>query len=378
MMLVIILVSSLCAREMTSIDPNGPHERSRTEDRIGNVETVMASMKREMIEVKAEMASLSADVKMITLNMLTVLKELKMITNGVNVGRNGDVISEGPYENKDDVLDQRVQRLESPKATINRNIDDLYVQLNDTDLEQRVTVLELQMTIVTDELIILTETVVDAEEDVDNVEGQVTVILADQVIQDGRLLELETDAEELQGSVNNLQLSVLTLEINDAELNATIEEVRTGLMEVNAPVNQQNAELDQLGENLEELTSMVDDIDTRMSEFELNGTVAFHAYLTAYASIPVGSVVIFQEDYVNIGGGYDVTTGDFTVPTGKAGLYYFYVHFSHAVGKEGDFYLQVSDTVICRSVGDDDSGNDSSSSSSSCVANLTEGMIFYT
>ena len=229
------------------------------------------------------------------------------------------------------------------------------------------------MTTVTDELIILTETVADAEEDVDNVEGQVTVILADQVIQDDRLLELETDAEEFEGSVNILQLSVLNLVVNDAEFNVTIEELSTGLIELNATVERHDAELDELGENLEDLTSMVDDIDARLSEFELNGTVAFHAYLTAYTSIPIGSVVIFQEDYVNIGSGYDVTTGYFTVPTGKAGFYYFYIHLTHEEGELGDFYIFMNDTGTCRSIGDDETSSDSSSSSCGSVVNLQEG-----
>ena len=52
MLLVIIFISSLCAIEVTSIDPNVPHEPTRIEDRIGNVETEIASMKREMIEVE--------------------------------------------------------------------------------------------------------------------------------------------------------------------------------------------------------------------------------------------------------------------------------------------------------------------------------------
>ena len=350
-----------------SIDRNVRTETLNIDDRIGSIEAEMASM-------KTEMASLSADVRMLTMNMMTVLNELKTIRDGVDVDRSYENVLEDPYQNTNFVLDQWVKRFKNNDIS-NANLDDLSVQLNDTDLEERVTILEFQMTTVTDELIILTVTVADTEEDVDNVEGQVTVILADQVIQDERLLELETDKEGLEGSVNNLQLSVLNLEVNNAGFNATIEELSTGLMDVNATVGRHDAELDELQENLEDLTSMVDGIDVRLSEFELNGTVASHAYLTAYTSIPVGSAVIFQEDYVNIGSGYDVTAGDFTVQTGKAGLYYFYVHFTHSTGQLGDFRLLVNNTETCRSLGDDDSGSDSSSSSCSCVANLGEGII---
>ena len=170
---------------------------------------------------------------------------------------------------------------------------------------------------------------------------------------------------------------MLTLELSDDAFNGTIKELNTGLLDLNTTVKGHDNELDQLHDDLENLALVADDIDSRLSEFEFNGTVAFHAYLTGYTSIPEGSVVIFQEDYLNIEGGYDVTTGDFTVTTGKAGLYYFYVHLSHQAGQTGDFYLMVNDTVACRSVGDDDSGSDSSSSSCSVITLLEEGMIKY-
>ena len=60
--------------------------------------------------------------------------------------------------------------------------------MNDTTIEERVTILEFQMAD-------LTEEVTDLSEDVDVVDGEVAVILADQVIQDERILELEEDSE---------------------------------------------------------------------------------------------------------------------------------------------------------------------------------------
>ena len=60
--------------------------------------------------------------------------------------------------------------------------------MNDTTIEERVTILEFQMAD-------LTEEITDLGEDVDVIDGEVAVILADQVIQDERILELEAETE---------------------------------------------------------------------------------------------------------------------------------------------------------------------------------------
>ena len=374
-MLFLVFILLLGLSKVTSADRNFPLESLHVDDRIEEREDEIALIRSDIDSVKAEVRSLSGDVKFLTASVMTILKELKTIKDGINLNE-GEILADA-LENRNIEHDQILKRPESEMSTFNANIDDRSGQQNDTDLEQRVTVLEFQMMTVTEDLTTLTETVADAEEDVDNVEGQVTVILADQVIQDERLLLLETETVEIEVSVNNLQLSVLTLELSDAEFNSSIQELNTGLAELNSTVERHETEIGQLDDDLENLALVVDDIDARLSEFELNGTVAFHAYLTAYTSIPEDSVVIFQEDYVNIGGGYDVMTGDFTVPTGKAGLYHFYIHLSHMASQTGDFYLMVNDTVTCRSVGDDDTGSDSSSSSCSVIALLEEGMIKY-
>ena len=60
--------------------------------------------------------------------------------------------------------------------------------LNDTTIEERVTILEFQMADVT-------EDVTDIGDEVDVITGEVAVIFADQVIQDERILELEAESE---------------------------------------------------------------------------------------------------------------------------------------------------------------------------------------
>ena len=71
----------------------------------------------------------------------------------------------------------------------------------------------------------------------------------------------------------------------------------------------------------------IEAVNEQLSKLEVNGTVAFHVFLHEYTSIPIDSTVLFGQVYTNLGTGYDVTTGVFTVPPGGDGLYYFYAHF---------------------------------------------------
>ena len=51
------------------------------------------------------------------------------------------------------------------------------------------------------------------------------------------------------------------------------------------------------------------DLDTRWSQLELDNTLAFHVVLASYSSLPEESVLIFDEVNINIGNGYDATSG---------------------------------------------------------------------
>ena len=63
-------------------------------------------------------------------------------------------------------------------------------ELQNATIEERVILLETQMEIVNG-------AIADIEDDVDNLEGQVTVLFGDQVIQDEQLLELGTATESV-------------------------------------------------------------------------------------------------------------------------------------------------------------------------------------
>ena len=84
-----------------------------------------------------------------------------------------------------------------------------HILLNDTTIEERVTILEFQMASLTEdvtdleleitdlgsEVTDLGVEVIDLGDEVDVIDGEIAVILADQVIQDDRILELEAETE---------------------------------------------------------------------------------------------------------------------------------------------------------------------------------------
>ena len=208
---------------------------------------------------------------------------------------------------------------------------------NDTNLEERVTALEFQMAnvqgdidVITDDVINLDVALTDLDEDV---EAQITIILADistiqsdQSVQDNRLLVIESDVEGFEADVAAIGEELSRLEETNLKLNSSLEELTETL----------DQSIDALEETDAELTSSIldahDDIGSanqRLSRLEVNGTVAFQAFLDEYTSIPISSIVIFDQVYTNLASGYDVTAGVFTVPPGGEGLYYFYSHFRY-------------------------------------------------
>ena len=66
--------------------------------------------------------------------------------------------------------------------------------MNDT-IEERVTILEFQMADLTEDVTYLELEITDVGDEVDVIDGEIAVILAAQVIQDERILELEADSE---------------------------------------------------------------------------------------------------------------------------------------------------------------------------------------
>ena len=160
----------------------------------------------------------------------------------------------------------------------------------------------------------------------------------------------DTDLEErvtvLENQMSNVQEDV-----------AAIEETVTGLQANDE--NQQGA---------------INSLDFRLSQVELDGAVAFHAYLGIYSTIPPGSVVVMPNVLVNLGNGFNSETGTFTVPTGGAGLYYLYAHFMYDIGDWVYIGIRRNGFTLCYATNDDlQEAQDHDASSCGAVSILNEG-----
>ena len=152
---------------------------------------------------------------------------------------------------------------------------------------------------------------------------------------------------------------------------ATDESLQSSIASLEQTDRDLTSELDELSATAD---SSIDSLDTRLSEVELGGAVAFHAYLDSYGTIPVNTVVIYDNVFVNLGNGYNSGTGVFTVPTGGAGLYYFFAHFAfeHNRGDFASFAIRKNGAVLALAFNDDISGSGDTGSSSCGAATVLE------
>ena len=119
----------------------------------------------------------------------------------------------------------------------------------------------------------------------------------------------------------------------------------------------------------------MNELDERLSELELDGAFAFHAVLASYSSIPNETPVIFDEVNVNLGNGYNPTTGLFTVPPGGAGLYYFYTHLLYYPNEDSNLPIRHNGFDLCDTYADGESG-DWNMTSCGAVVVLEQGRPF--
>ena len=267
----------------------------------------------------------------------TLLLDELMSRVGMNKERNRKIASghaRGLLEESDGgVLDGRTVPVSRPLTA-----------LNDTELEERVSVLEFQMsnvqtdivtinsdvTMVRDDLTTLDSEVDDLEEDVEAqltlLESDIFFIQSDQITQDERLQELEDNMESVAGTLLDLNNAISSLETAYQELNSSLAEV---------------------SEIVDDLGELVTDLDMRLNRLELNGTFAFHAVLDSYVSIPETTIVVFPLVNVNLGNGYNSATGVFTVPPGGDGVYYFHAHYLVQAGEAAGFGINRNEDILC-------------------------------
>ena len=133
--------------------------------------------------------------------------------------------------------------------------------LNDTNLEERVAVLEFQMENVQDDLIFVTSDVsnfgtelTDLEEDI---ESQITIIQADQTVQDQRLLDVEDEVELVGRGVVTVEETVNELIVSNTQLNASVTELDSRV----TMLESQNGTNDNITDELDELNQRVDALE---------------------------------------------------------------------------------------------------------------------
>ena len=229
------------------------------------------------------------------------------------------------------------------------------------DLEERVQALESQMG--------------NVHEDINAIGGEISVINTEQDLQDTQIQQTENDINEIQGG---LEVNTGTV----AELTAVTDDLQVSvlsLQETNATLVEN---IDELSVELNSASDAISSLDSRVSQGELNGAVAFHAYLGPYSTVRRNrnTVIIFPRVLVNLGSGYNSKTGVFTVPSGGGGLYYFYAHFTYDRGQYAIIGIRKNGGILCNAFEDDDiHSRDEDASSCGAVSMLQEGdtIIFF-
>ena len=79
---------------------------------------------------------------------------------------------------------------------------------------------------------------------------------------------------------------------------------------------------------------------------------------------------LYHKYYLTLCHRYDSSTGQFTVPTGEAGLYYFCVHGAAKPGEAAGFCVRQNGASLCRPIGDDNSGDGNDFSIGTCAATV--------
>ena len=118
------------------------------------------------------------------------------------------------------------------------------------------------------------------------------------------------------------------------ELNVTVQMLESDVKSLRQNDTELMEDLETLAGNVGSLNASIEDVEQRIQILEQEETIAFHACLATYSSIPENTVVVFPNIEENLGNGYNGATGEFTVPPGGAGVYYFYAHFLSAPGGE--------------------------------------------
>ena len=217
-------------------------------------------------------------------------------------------------EDETDTLDSNVQAIEETIDGLTATDSELTASID--ELDSRVTTLE---------------SLNGTDEDVINILNEHEV----------EINVLNMTVEGIIVDVTNVAETIVTLQQSDEEQGTAINDLDTRVTDLESQ-NGTNGDVD----------DALDDLDERVSRLELDGTFAFHVVLANYETIPEGSPAIFDLVNVNLGNGYDSSTGLFTVPPGGAGLYYFYTHLLYYPDELSNFAIRHNGNDLCDAFAD--------------------------
>ena len=194
---------------------------------------------------------------------------------------------------------------------------------------------------------------------------------------------------QLNASVTQLDSRVTTLESQNGtndnltdelnELNQRVDVLDDDITDVENTLSNLDETITGLEETTEGLNMALNDLDSRVSALEAsrrNESIAFSVH-DVIMPIAEDSTVVFPEVTLNLGNGYNNETGEFTVPTGGAGVYFLYFYTLISIGEFAGFAVTHNAESLCIAFGDHASvSSDWPAASCGAVSILNEGEHF--
>ena len=334
--------------------------------------TSASACQEDVLQLAARLESLERDVKILMTSFSKILKmdlinNLKKGTNEEKAGMNVPRLNETDLEERVTILETQMVNVQDDVTVLSADLSDL-----DEDVEDQFIVIEEQITLVLNEILQLEDVTDTLNLDIEDFEGTIDELIANDVSITTSIEDLDsrvTALELLNGTVENITHDVTELEVELNRMNMTVE----GLVSNVATAEEAITALHQSDEDQDvQLT----DLDTRLSQLELDDTVAFHVVLVSYSSVPEESVLVFSAVNVNIGNGYSTESGIFTVPSGCAGLYYFYAHLMFNPDESSNFNIRHNGLHVCDITEVNSGSTDFGMSSCGAVMVVEEGKLF--
>ena len=333
------------------------------EARVQALEFQMENVHEDITAINTEVADLEEDTEA----QITIIQADISVLNSEQNLQDAQIVE---IENSVETIEidvARIGELEASLLEVNDSLTSEFDILSETvgelsdDLQKSVTALQ--------------NTDTELSEDISNLNNSLAAITDD-------LEGVTDDIQELTAATDDLLSSVISLQETDAGLTDDLEGVTEDVQELTAATDDLLSSVISLQEtdtglieDIEQLSEADTSLDSRLSQLEMDGTFAFHAVRGTYTSIPVDSVVVFNNVNVNLGGGYNGATGQFIVPTGGAGLYYFYAHFSLEGGRQAWLNIRKNSVTVAMMNEDATQTGEYPAGSCGAVMQLQDGKV---